>query len=358
MKVFKHNLQVLYARWVRSTPTPTGEDRPKPGYDLLCEWVAKAWEDISSDLIKKAFIKGQCWGFTDEFKERVKAAPLNPEYEASTLLLPKERYDQLVEMNQLDGVLDLVVKDLHYTNRGGDAHAEDSFTSEGSDSDDVSTEEEVPVAAKKARRVTLSQPPTKGSTAGKQKASTTKKKTATTKSRKKQTQYQKKVSAIFKKLDSSLVSKKKQVADAPSHVSSDSEGSPALVLTPKVQPPLPSRRSTKVSRLGQMEADQLEWALRESSKLASQQQPHKEGQASASTTADQPNSAKKSNTGPCGCPGGCTHSSVEQRYPCDFEDGCHKFVHHLCYVEWAAKLNINIQDGCMYCHRHCPGLKG
>ena len=120
-------------------PPLAGEDRPKPSYDLLCEWVGKAWDDISPDLIKKAFKKGKCWDFAPEYIEEVKAAPANPVYEASTLLLPKAKYDQLVDQNELDGVLELVVRDLNYENRHNAAAAEPSSGSDMSDTDETTT---------------------------------------------------------------------------------------------------------------------------------------------------------------------------------------------------------------------------
>ena len=296
-------------------------------------------------MIKKAFKKGKCWDFAPEYIEEVKAAPANPVYEASTLLLPKAKYDQLVDQNELDGVLELVVRDLDYQNRHNAAAAEPSSGSDVSDTDDTTTEEELP-APSQAKRSKKAPPAKKATSAS----------AAAKLAKKQRTLYQKKVSEVFSRVQAKATAEAK-APEPESEPSSIGEDSPPLVPTPEAIPQTQPQKSTKVSVLGKMEADQLAWALRESSKLASQKASSKG--MTMTSSEDCTSHPKRSNQlGPCACPGGCTNSILPERFICSDEDGCRKNVHHLCYIDWARRVGVEHEDGRAFCRYHCPGLKG
>lgn len=58
-KPFKDNVRKLYQCWMAENVhelTPTGKIR-KPSVELLCEWILRAWDMISSKVIEKSFKK-------------------------------------------------------------------------------------------------------------------------------------------------------------------------------------------------------------------------------------------------------------------------------------------------------------
>ena len=331
MRVFKNHLRVLYASWVRENPVPAGEERPKPGLDLVCKWIEEAWDRVPTPLVKKSFQSAKCYGVTDEERKAAEEVEEQEEYIASTLLLPKDKYDELVEKDQLGGSLEVITRTLHY--HPAVAVDDPDASSEG---DDATSEEEK--AAQPKVIVRKRKPAAK-----KKKAPARKRKLSG-----RQRLHQARRVTFFE-----LINLEDSSSDSDS-----GESSPALVSRPAVAAPKapsstrPTNRAAR-SRLAQMETAELQWALEDSKRIACGE-PSTDYVNPTSEQSDKPKPRRgRAVTLLCKAPKGCDNPGSEA-FKCST---CKRPVHHLCYIQWARENGLEYDDGKVYCEKDAPGLK-
>jgi hypothetical protein len=58
-KPFKDNVRKLYTQWMAKGGhklTPTGKIR-RPSIEMMCDWIVKAWNMVSTKITTKSFLK-------------------------------------------------------------------------------------------------------------------------------------------------------------------------------------------------------------------------------------------------------------------------------------------------------------